>query len=292
MFDREFQGGMPIRCLTGKAYRVPRAALVNISHGSRKDHPQQQHSKEKMQSRPRASRPNEDFQKQSSGSRSGDMNFSKILRNSPVKEANMSSAKHVTPPDPKNLPTPLDFFKPKTQRSENPKKKPTQQPEMNMSELWTAVEQTGQPDQNIPLSDTNMNASVQKFFASHQQVKQEQPFPNVVPPNISENANYSDSPNMRAFSLPEPPVQESRGFNANFIPLQVQRSQVGQNRGRGRNQRRGHHQVVLGQQQDYENQAVAVPPHFDQPHRGGGKGRGRGRGRGRGQLAANFSFQT
>ena len=69
-----------------------------------------------MQSRPRASRHTEDFQ-QSSGSRSGDMNFSKILRNSPVKEANMSSAKHVTPPDPKNLPTPLDFFKPKTQRA-------------------------------------------------------------------------------------------------------------------------------------------------------------------------------
>ncbi|XP_064131616.1 5'-3' exoribonuclease 1 isoform X7 [Loxodonta africana] len=37
LFDEEFPGGLTIRCLPGRGYRLPTSALVNLSHGSRSE---------------------------------------------------------------------------------------------------------------------------------------------------------------------------------------------------------------------------------------------------------------
>ncbi|XP_056600072.1 5'-3' exoribonuclease 1 isoform X1 [Triplophysa dalaica] len=38
LFDEDFAGGLTIRCSTGRGYRLPPSALINLSHGSRKEH--------------------------------------------------------------------------------------------------------------------------------------------------------------------------------------------------------------------------------------------------------------
>uniref|UniRef100_UPI003AAF0FFD 5'-3' exoribonuclease 1 n=1 Tax=Centroberyx gerrardi TaxID=166262 RepID=UPI003AAF0FFD len=37
VFDEEFAGGLTIRCMTGRGYRLPPSALINLSHGTRVD---------------------------------------------------------------------------------------------------------------------------------------------------------------------------------------------------------------------------------------------------------------
>ncbi|XP_071370052.1 5'-3' exoribonuclease 1-like, partial [Centroberyx affinis] len=37
VFDEEFAGGLTIRCTTGRGYRLPPSALINLSHGTRVD---------------------------------------------------------------------------------------------------------------------------------------------------------------------------------------------------------------------------------------------------------------
>nr|XP_055058479.1 5'-3' exoribonuclease 1 isoform X1 [Misgurnus anguillicaudatus] len=37
LFDEEFAGGLTIRCSPGRGYRLPPSALINLSHGSRKE---------------------------------------------------------------------------------------------------------------------------------------------------------------------------------------------------------------------------------------------------------------
>ena len=298
LFDQEFHGGLNIRCTTGKAYRVPRAALINISYGARKDHRHYDSNKEKNPSnnRPRAPKPHVAIPEdnvQARRQRPGEnIAYSKILRNSPAKDSTMS-AKHVTPPDPKNLPIPSDFLKPimPENNSENDKeatkqlsgssgisKKPNS---MDMGELWTAVEQYGGQNQS---SSTNMNESVANFFASHQQMQQTT--------QDASSSNYGASANNFA----GPPDKHHFGGNANFIPLQVQRSQArggrsrGGGRGRGGNQRNNdlEAQPPGGPMSQHNTSSQHQPPPPPQ-HRG--RGRGRARGRGRGQLAANFTYQ-
>uniref|UniRef100_A0A8C1DQD7 5'-3' exoribonuclease 1 n=2 Tax=Cyprinus carpio TaxID=7962 RepID=A0A8C1DQD7_CYPCA len=38
LFDEEFAGGLTVRCSPGRGYRLPPSALINLSHGSRKEH--------------------------------------------------------------------------------------------------------------------------------------------------------------------------------------------------------------------------------------------------------------
>ena len=304
LFDQEFHGGLNIRCTTGKAYRVPRAALINISYGARKDHRHYDSNKEKNPSsnhRPRAPKPHvaaipdQDNVQVTRRQRPGEnIAYSKILRNSPAKDSTNTttsmSAKHVTPPDPKNLPIPSDFLKPMPENnSENDKdatkalsgsgsKKPNS---MDMGELWTAVEQYG--GQNQSSSSTNMNESVANFFASHQQMQQT--------PQDASSSNYGASANN--FAGP-PDKHHFAGGNANFIPLQVQRSQArgGRSRGgrgRGGNQRNNDLEAPPGGPMSQHNTSSQHQPLPPPQHRG--RGRGRARGRGRGQLAANFTYQ-
>lgn len=35
VFDQEFAGGLQMNCSPGRGYRVPKPALINISHGMR-----------------------------------------------------------------------------------------------------------------------------------------------------------------------------------------------------------------------------------------------------------------
>ena len=194
------------------------------------------------------------------------------------------SAKHVCPPDPKNLPIPSDFLKQTMPEDSNIDKDATKplsgsggskKPNsMNMGELWTAVEQCD--DQNQ--ASTNMNQNVANFFASHQQMQQTQDAP---------SSNYGGAS-----------ASANNFANANFIPLQVQRSQArprgNGGRGRGRGNQRNDSEVPTG----HFHLATGGPPMSQnttssqhQPPQHRGRGRGRARGRGRGQLAANFTYQ-
>lgn len=35
VFDRPFMGGIALNCSNGRGYRLPAAAIINISHGNR-----------------------------------------------------------------------------------------------------------------------------------------------------------------------------------------------------------------------------------------------------------------
>ncbi len=41
LFDEEFLGGMTIRCSPNRGYRMPPYALINLSHGERKEYERQ-----------------------------------------------------------------------------------------------------------------------------------------------------------------------------------------------------------------------------------------------------------
>lgn len=231
--------------------------------------------------------------------------YSKILRDSPSRDA--ASAKHVTPPDPKQLPMPSAFLSSNSHDGNMKPKKQVGKP-LNMNDLWTAVEEASAPQQPPANDDSAITASVQQFFANHQHLQQ-------TPPVAQENSSFPGPPQFGGgapiFQQPHEVAEQPRstGFNANFIPLQVQRSQIGRGRGGGGGRGRGgkkqdhgdgaqqqfyHHQPPQsyhqaegsGQQQYYQQ------PHPQPQHAGRGKprGRGRGGGRGRGQLAANFSY--
>ena len=301
LFDQEFHGGLNIRCTTGKAYRVPRAALINISYGARKDR-HYDSNKEKHPSsssnRPRAPKPHaaipaDDNNMQARRQRPGEsIAYSKILRNSPAKDSTnlMSTAKHVTPPDPKNLPIPSDFLKQTIEDSNIDKdsssiKKPNS---MDMGELWTAVEQFDEQNQ----SSTNMNQNVANFFASHQQMQETQ--------GGASSSNYGGGGSSANNFAGSPDKQNPFSGNANnFIPLQVQRSQARGGRGGQRGHGgRGNHQrnvvdsgvVTTGGPNNPSSQHHQPPPPPPPQHRGRGRG-GRARSRGRGHLAANFTYQ-
>ena len=310
LFDREFHGGLNIRCSTGKAYRVPRSALVNISHGDRKTKPQnqqqQQHHHQQQhqrgQNKPKFAKhaPQTEDLRRTPKSKSGDVMYSKILRDSPSRDA---SAKHVTPPDPKQLPMPSAFFSSNSNDGNKKFKKQDGKP-LDMKDLWTAVEQASAPQQPAN-DDSAITASVQQFFANHQHLQHTQ-----APPVAQQNSSFPGPPQIGGapiFQQPQEVVEQPRstGFNANFIPLQVQRSQIGRGRGgggRGRGGKKqdhgdGAHQQFYHHQppQSYHHaEASGQQQYHQQPsqpqHAGRGKPRGRGRGRGRGQLAANFSY--
>lgn len=191
VFDQEFHGGLALRSSPGKSYRVPRAALINISHGVRMEKklgnlseiPQQK----SITKEPRISR-------------------------SWSKEASPAlSAKQVTPPDPKSLPTPTDFL-----ASANLKvAKSSNQPSQNMDQLWQSFSSMQVENQPQYQSQPELTPTVAQFFAAQ----------NLGPPP---NPPFSQQPPQKSAST-------------SFVPLQVS---IKSQKGRGNVSNRGQNQVA------------------------------------------------
>ena len=125
LFDEEFHGGLSIRSSPGKAYRVPITALINITHGKKK---LKGDSDQKILNKPMAIVQPID---QGQHSKPPPPQPCRSLKDYKGKEASPGpAAKHVTPPDPRSLPTPTDFL-PSGEKSGS----------MSMDQLWNALQQ-------------------------------------------------------------------------------------------------------------------------------------------------------
>lgn len=259
VFDEEFHGGQPIRTNSNKSYRVPRAALINITYGSRK-----------LKTDVKAiSKPMAIVQPISEQKRTMRPTASRSKESSPA-----IAAKHVTPPDARSLPMPDFFSKP----SAAPPGGPMAPPAFDMNQLWSSLKQDASlppppPPHAAAAAVGNMNPSVQQFFAQQAAFSHQRPPP--PPPQSSHSVR--------------PPMATS----TNFVPLQVSiRKSKYHGRGGSSSQQRDDHQA----QPEGTAHNGPPPPPPNRNHYGRGRG-GRGRGgqpprpKG-GKMAANFSPST
>ena len=165
------------------------------------------------------------------------------------------AAKHVTPPDPRSLPTPTDFLQQSGQRSAG----------MSMDQLWSALQHSGPmpemkqerfaPPAGRGRGASPLNPSVQQFFAQHADGLQQPQQAFYPPPDLAAQSFQPIRPplNPSHDHAPQPQVPCS----TNFVPLQVSI----------KNSRRG-------------------PPPPPSQHSSRGRGRG---GRKNKNMAANFT---
>jgi hypothetical protein len=214
VFDEEFHGGLSIRSTLGKAYRVPRAALINISHGVRKC--SQASRAPKSVAKPMAI-------VQPIDQRSWTAAFSNRSSKEPSPAA---AVKHVMPPDPKLLPMPTDFLQNSDSFQRGNPSPPKQQPSFDMNQLWQSLQQSqGQPP---PPTMPELNSSVQQFFACAQSQQQAAPstMPAFVPLQVQVKKSRPPKPSRghhqesgrEEYEAPNPPSQSfgQRGSNRGY----------------------------------------------------------------------------
>lgn len=229
LFDREFQGGLCIRSSPGRAYRVPRSALINISHGQRKNQPAVQHQPQESISHTGWGKPTAvvtpmDQQSLQGWSKSQQMTHQDVLRRSSSQEDDAVKSipvavKHVTPPDPKNLPMPIEFLSqaPPPQHAAADQERYRGQAEaqnnpttagqlLDMQQLWQVLQQ--QPpivqQQMPPVVSLGqvLDPNVQQFFAMHQQ-----------------HQHHSEDPQMAFFAPQGPPPHMIGGRGRGGRPM-------------------------------------------------------------------------
>ena len=269
LFDQEFHGGLGLRTSAKKCYRVPRTALINISHGNRVQASQS------------------GLPEGLSGQRTKPINVQAIDQtkrqsySNYAKEGSPSSTgavKHVTPPDPCMLPTPTDFLatiSPSSvaARDKGHKKSPLkpQNPAFDMNQLWDSLQSNSQPkpQAHVAPGAESLNANVQQFFAQ------------AHPPPPMHNLHQSSTGQATGYG------------STNFVPLQVsiKSSNTGKKRGgqtswmrgRGGSSTRGGSTVGHQTRETTNPTSTSSAP----PRNAGGQ-QGHQHKRTRAKLAANF----
>lgn len=299
LFDQDFHGGLAIKTSNKKVYRVPRTALINISHGKRMD-AKSNGAAEGQKVKPMAIvQPIDQGQRQSYANSVQNIPSTRAIlvkEDSPVKH---NAVKHVTPPDPRSLPTPTDFLQGSSSRRGRGHKNngfnssgaqnynSRQNKSFDMNQLWDSLQQpqvSGPPPvahSMMASGPDQMNANVQQFFSQ------------AVPAQPPTGPTGSIGPTA-------PYAEQNFGSTA-FVPLQVSirgskggRSDRGHSGGYGGQDRNftsgeggGHDHPTLNFSHPLPVQGHHRGRH---PGRGGGSNRRRnGHGRGRPRLAANFS---
>lgn len=207
LFDREFHGGLNIRSSSARGYKVPVSALINLSHGERKEKrsAQFEDAPENNSTMPYRPQQNQQF-----GNPKGQqLSYSKAAGSQvgqrSVKEDSPSTinAKQVTPPDPKCLPLPTELLSPPKGRGasqnnaggiaakgrgrgrgySNAQNVPQQQNQQafNMQQIWDALQQNMPMAPAAPLPGSDLTPNVQQFLAASQQLAQPAQVPVFLP---------------------------------------------------------------------------------------------------------------
>ena len=173
LFDQEFHGGLPIRTSAKKCYRVPRTALINISHGNR--------MQTSLQGLPEG--PSGQKTKPTAIVQPIDQTIvhpidqNKRHSYSRIAKEGSPAVKLVTAPDPSCLPMPTDFLKSTAKakptsasHGKGPKSAPkVQNSNFDMNQLWDSLQQNNPPPPKPAAAaidpGSSLNPNVQHFFA-------------------------------------------------------------------------------------------------------------------------------